>query len=64
MATERTTGTVAEAPFDDVDADVVLRSCDCIDFLVSKVILKVVSPFFTDMFALPQPVSDSFTTTT
>ncbi|KAI0071799.1 hypothetical protein K474DRAFT_1712159 [Panus rudis PR-1116 ss-1] len=57
MTAERTT-TTAGAPFDDADADIVLRSCDNVDFLVSKVILKVASPFFADMFTLRQPTSD------
>ncbi|KAI0071800.1 hypothetical protein K474DRAFT_1712160 [Panus rudis PR-1116 ss-1] len=47
--------TMAEAPFNDPDADVVLRSCDRVEFLVSKVILKVVSPVFVDILTLPQP---------
>ncbi|TFY76285.1 hypothetical protein EWM64_g7729 [Hericium alpestre] len=43
------------APFDDSDADVVLRSSDNADFRVYKVILAKSSPFFSDLFSIPQP---------
>ncbi|KAA1470176.1 hypothetical protein DENSPDRAFT_879512 [Dentipellis sp. KUC8613] len=43
------------APFDDSDADVVLRSSDGADFRVYRVILVKASPFFRDMFSMPQP---------
>ncbi|KAI0255963.1 hypothetical protein BJV78DRAFT_1113987, partial [Lactifluus subvellereus] len=43
-------------PFDDADADIILRSSDQVNFHVYKVILSVASPFFKDMFSLPQPV--------
>ena len=43
-------------PFDDADADVILRSSDQVDFHVYKVMLSKASPFFKDMFSLPQPV--------
>ncbi|KAI9067249.1 hypothetical protein FKP32DRAFT_266974 [Trametes sanguinea] len=40
-------------PFDDLDADIVLRSVDDVDFHVYKVILAKASPVFRDMFTLP-----------
>ncbi|KAH9009137.1 hypothetical protein EDB85DRAFT_2128052, partial [Lactarius pseudohatsudake] len=36
-------------------ADVVLRSSDLVSFHVHKSILAMSSPFFTDLFSLPQP---------
>jgi BTB/POZ domain len=44
-------------PFDDDDADVILRSSDRVDFLVYKVILSKASPVFKTMFSLPQPAN-------
>ncbi|KAK7684440.1 hypothetical protein QCA50_012387 [Cerrena zonata] len=44
----------AQAPFDDTTASIVLRSSDGVDFYVYKEILKCASPFFRDMFSLPQ----------
>jgi BTB/POZ domain len=44
---------IAEAPFDDTAADIVLRSCDGVDFCVYKIVLALASPFFKDMFSLP-----------
>jgi len=41
-------------PFDDVSADVILRTSDNIDFFVYKLILSIASPFFKSMFSLPQ----------
>lgn len=46
--------TDACAPFDHADADVILRSCDNVDFKVFKSFLSFSSPFFKDMFTLPQ----------
>ncbi|TFY78700.1 hypothetical protein EWM64_g5311 [Hericium alpestre] len=47
------------APFDDHDADVVLRSSDAVDFHVYKAILKKGSRGFADMFAAqPIPPTD------
>ncbi|KAI0316090.1 hypothetical protein OF83DRAFT_1173226 [Amylostereum chailletii] len=43
------------APFDDADADVVLRSSDDVNFRVYKVILTKASPFFKELLALRQP---------
>ena len=52
---------IAPPPFDDPHADVVLRSADNVDFLVHRVVLGLVSPFFRDMFTLPPPDSDATT---
>ena len=37
------------------DADIILRSSDLVDFRVHKSVLVASSPFFKDMFSLPQP---------
>ncbi|KAF9653778.1 hypothetical protein BDM02DRAFT_3107773 [Thelephora ganbajun] len=45
----------ASPPFDETsDGDVVLKSSDEVLFRVHKVILSLASPFFRDMFSLPQ----------
>ncbi|KAJ8590284.1 hypothetical protein M405DRAFT_720727, partial [Rhizopogon salebrosus TDB-379] len=44
----------AQAPFDNHDCDIILRSTDGVDFHVFKLILSLVSPVFKDMFTLPQ----------
>ncbi|KAH7890928.1 hypothetical protein F5I97DRAFT_107463 [Phlebopus sp. FC_14] len=44
----------AGPPFDSVDADVILRSSDNVDFRVFKVILSLASPVFKSSFSLPQ----------
>ena len=45
----------APPPFDEAsDGDVVLKSSDGVLFRVHKVILSLASPFFRDMFSLPQ----------
>ncbi|TFY77684.1 hypothetical protein EWM64_g6328 [Hericium alpestre] len=51
---------VADEPFNDTTADVILRTSDKVDFYVYKNILSLASPFFKDMFCLPQskPASD------
>ena len=46
-------------PFDDPDADIILRSSDQVDFMVYKVILSKASPVFKTMFTLPQPATDT-----
>jgi hypothetical protein len=47
---------VADAPFNDTEPhDTILRSKDGVNFYVYKVILSVASPFFRQMFSLPQP---------
>ena len=59
-----TTRVVAQSPFDDVTASIVLRCCDNVDFYVYQEILKAASPFFRTMFSLPQPSSLSINTST
>ena len=67
MSPEKTS-TAATDPTPDVpvstdfcadDADVVIRAAGTLDFRVHKTILSLVSPFFKDMFTLPQPPSDA-----
>ena len=48
---------LASPPFDNPDADTILRSVDNVHFRVFRGILTTVSPFFSSMFALPQPSS-------
>lgn len=50
--------TDAKAPFDDIDADVIIRSSDSVDFRAFKVFLSKTSSFFDDMFKLPQGASN------
>ena len=40
---------------DLANADIIIQSCDSINFRVHKVVLSLSSPFFGDMFSLPQP---------
>ncbi|KAK7687826.1 hypothetical protein QCA50_009045 [Cerrena zonata] len=49
------TRVIAQAPFDDTEANIVLRTSDNIDFYVYRDILKVASPFFRALFSLPHP---------
>jgi hypothetical protein len=44
----------ARAPFDDMVADVIIHSHDGVHFYVYKTVLALASPFFKDMFSLPQ----------
>ncbi|KAJ7501149.1 hypothetical protein B0H11DRAFT_755389 [Mycena galericulata] len=44
-------------PFDEVGTDIILRSSDGVDFHVYRVVLSLASPFFKQMFSLPQPES-------
>ncbi|KAG9227085.1 hypothetical protein CCMSSC00406_0008285 [Pleurotus cornucopiae] len=46
-------GVLASEPFTEGYGDIVLRSCDSVDFHVCKCIVLVVSPIFRDMFSLP-----------
>lgn len=46
--------TNASLPFNHTDADVILRSSNYVDFKVFKLLLSMTSPFFKDMFSLPQ----------
>ena len=40
---------------DMANADIIIQSCDAINFRVHKLVLSLSSPFFNDMFSLPQP---------
>ena len=40
---------------DMANADIIIQSCDSIKFRVHKLVLSLSSPFFNDMFSLPQP---------
>ena len=42
-------------PFRVLDANLVIRSSDLVDFRVHKGVLAMVSPLFKDTFSLPQP---------
>lgn len=46
--------TFASEPFDRLDREVILVSSDNIHFGCHRTILSIVSPFFSDMFSLPQ----------
>lgn len=52
----------APAPFDNPDADVILRSSDKepVDFRTFKLLLSLSSSFFSEILTLPQPASDAF----
>ena len=52
---------LAEAPFDDAKADLILRSSDevPVHFRVFKIILSLASPVFADMFSMPSPSTPS-----
>ncbi|KAJ7064095.1 hypothetical protein C8F01DRAFT_1022197 [Mycena amicta] len=50
-------------PFNDPNADIILRSSDNIDFRVHQIILSIASPVFRDMFALPRATNPSPTST-
>ncbi|KAH7922634.1 hypothetical protein BV22DRAFT_1131289 [Leucogyrophana mollusca] len=45
----------AQPPFDDPNADVILRSSDGVDFYTFKIILSLASPVFKTMFSLRLP---------
>ena len=40
---------------DMANADIIIQSCDSVNFRVHKLVLSMSSPFFDDMFSLPQP---------
>ena len=48
----------AETPFDDLTADVILRTSDRVDFCVHRTVLSLASPVFRDMFSLPVNISE------
>ena len=50
---------LAEAPFDDPQADLILQSSDEVHFRVFKLILSLASPIFKDMFSIPSPPSQN-----
>jgi len=52
------TVTDAKAPFNNPDAEVIIRSSDNVDFRVFKLFLSSVSVVFKDMFAIPQGPTD------
>jgi hypothetical protein len=56
-----TRGAPAPAPFDHPEADIVLRSSDKepLDFRTFKLLLALSSPFFSEIFTLPQPPTPS-----
>ena len=49
---------LAEAPFDDTWADLILQSSDKVQFRVFKTIFYLASPVFVDMFSIPSPPSE------
>ena len=49
---------LAEAPFNDPRADLILQSSDEVHFRVFKLILSLASPIFSDMFTIPSPPSE------
>ncbi|THH09849.1 hypothetical protein EW146_g8561 [Bondarzewia mesenterica] len=55
---------LAAWPFDEPGADIILQSSDGIDFRVYRYILSLASPFFKDMFSLPQPSPTAIDNTT
>ena len=44
---------VAESPFDDSNADLILRSSDNVLFYLHSLLLSLVSPLFSAMFTIP-----------
>jgi hypothetical protein len=51
---------LADAPFDDAQADLILQSSDEVPmhFRVFKNVLSLASPIFADMFSIPSPPSE------
>lgn len=49
---------LAEAPFNDTQADLILRSSDGVHFRVFKTVLSLASLTFADMFSIPLPPSE------
>ncbi|OJT06928.1 hypothetical protein TRAPUB_2224 [Trametes pubescens] len=49
--------TDAPHPFDQLSADLILRTADLVDFRVHSPILAQASPFFASILALPQPLA-------
>ncbi|KAJ8581884.1 hypothetical protein M405DRAFT_938058 [Rhizopogon salebrosus TDB-379] len=49
----------AQAPFDNPDGDIILRSADGVNFHVFKLILSLASPGYQGMFMLPQDMTQT-----
>ncbi|KAJ7759156.1 hypothetical protein B0H16DRAFT_630752 [Mycena metata] len=47
--------TDAPPPFNDPSADIIIRSSENVDFRIHKILLALASPFFKEMFEVPQP---------
>ena len=50
---------LANFPFNDPRADLILKSKDGVHFRVFKIILSFASPIFSDMFSIPSPASQN-----
>ena len=59
VTTEPTADVPLSTDFCADDADLIIRAAGTLDFRVHKLILSLASPFFKDMFTLPQPPSDT-----
>ncbi|KAJ6514992.1 hypothetical protein C8R47DRAFT_1001122 [Mycena vitilis] len=57
MNTNAQTFTDGPAPFDDPSGDIIIRSSENIHFRMHKILLSLASPFFKEMFEIPQPVT-------
>ena len=45
-------------PLNVLDASIIVRSSDQVNFRIHKSVLTMSSPFFKDMLSLPQPPND------
>ncbi|KAJ6518940.1 hypothetical protein C8R45DRAFT_949809 [Mycena sanguinolenta] len=57
MSADAETFTNAPPPFDDPNADIVIRTVENVDFRTHRFLLCLASPFFKEMFDIPQPVA-------
>ncbi|KAF7370484.1 BTB domain-containing protein [Mycena sanguinolenta] len=57
MSADAETFTNAPPPFDDPNADIIIRSSENVDFRTHKLLLSLASSFFKEMFDIPQPVA-------
>ncbi|KAJ8079557.1 hypothetical protein PM082_011144 [Marasmius tenuissimus] len=55
MEVEPSATSLVNSIFNDIKADVILRTVDGVDFRMYKSLLSFASPFFEGMFSLPQP---------